>query len=169
MKKLAAVLTVFLIGTFSAGAFAADMKIGYVHIQKIMRDAPQKAAVEARMKSAFSGRDAEIKKMEADIKELQEKFQRDLPTLSQSQATEQKRQIEQKLADYQLKTRAFQEDVNQKSAEEQRAILKEIDAAIKQVADAGGFTLVLQNNAMVYQNGQISDLTDQVLATMGKK
>ena len=89
-----------------------------------------------------------------------EKFERDQPTLSESQRISRQKEGAELTRDLQRRQREFQEDLNGRRNEELQQVLDRATKAVKQVADAEKFDMVLQE--VVYVNTK-HDITEKVL------
>jgi outer membrane protein len=97
------------------------------------------------------------------LKVASERFERDAPTLSESQrAARQKALIDQD-RDFQRKRRAFQEDLNARKNEELQQVIERANRVIRQVAEQEKYDLVIQE--AVYINPK-HDITDKVIRAL---
>ena len=112
------------------------------------------------MEAEFSKRQKELTDQQASLKAMNDKFERDSPTLTESQRATRQREFADLGRDYQRKQREFQEDLNGRRNEELQQVLEKAGKAIKQVAEAEKYDLVVQE--VVYGNPK-NDITDKVL------
>ena len=112
------------------------------------------------MEQEFSKRDIEIVDSGNALKASVEKFEREAPTLSESQRLSRQKQLGEQDRDIQRKRREFQEELNARKNEEFQQVLERANRVIKQVAEAEKYDLVLQE--AVYINPK-HDITDKVL------
>ena len=103
------------------------------------------------------------------LKAGSEKFEREAPTLSESQRTARQKQLLDQDREFQRKRREFQEDLNTRKNEEQQLVIERANRAVKQVAESEKYDVVFQE--AVYINPK-HDITEKVLkslnATAGK-
>ena len=166
MKKL---LALFLFVVASVPALAsAETKIGIINFSEVMAKVPQKDAINQKLKKEFSGRENELKRLGEEIETARTEYINNVTTMSESQATEKKRAIQQKMSDFQLKEAAFKEDVEKRSREEQVKLGNQIRAAVESVAKKGSFNILLDRQSAPYIDSSVPDVTDQVLAELSK-
>ena len=144
----------------SAGALAQDSKIGYINTTRITAESGPAKAAQAKLEQEFSKRQRELADQQASLKTMSEKFQRDDPTLSENQRTTRQKEFQELGRDFQRKQREFQEDLNGRRNEELQQVLDKATKAVKQVAEAEKYDLVIQE--VVYTNSK-HDITDKVL------
>lgn len=144
----------------SAGAWAQDSKIGYINTTRITAESAPAKAAQAKLEQEFSKRQKELTEQQATLKAMSEKFTRDEPTLSDTQRAARQKEFQELGRDFQRKQREFQEDLNGRRNEELQAVLDKATKAVKQVAEAEKYDLVIQE--VVYTNSK-HDITEKVL------
>ena len=150
----------FLLAVAASVTFAQDSRVAYVNTQRITTEsAPAKVAT-AKLEQEFSKRQKELADLQAALKALGEKYERDAPTLAESQRPVRQKEIAEQSRDFQRKQREFQEDLNGRRNEELQQVPDKANKAVRQVADAEKYDLVIQE--VVYSNGK-HDITDRVL------
>jgi outer membrane protein len=161
MKKLSHKLLAFLVlVTAVANVMSQDSKIGYINTQRVTTESGPAKAAQAKLEQEFSKRQKDLVDLQTSLKSEGEKFERDAPTLSESQRLSRSKDIEQKSRDLQRKQREFQEDLNGKRNEELQFVLEKANKAVRQVAEAEKYDLIVQE--VVYSNSK-HDITDKVL------
>ncbi|TKB50865.1 OmpH family outer membrane protein [Ferrimonas aestuarii] len=142
-------------------------KIGVVDMRAVMSQLPQAEAMMQGLQNEFSERVAAVRKIETELKSLAEKQQKDALLMTDDQKTELSRQLESLNADYQLKGKALQEDMKKRQAEEQQKLLIKVDTAIKAVAAAGEYDVILQRQAAVFVK-ESADISAKVVEEVSK-
>lgn len=146
-----------------ASAHAEEFKAGFVNTDRIFREANSAKAAQSKLEQEFSRREKELVDLGGSIKALSDKFEREAPTLSESQrATRQKQLVEQD-RDFQRKRREFQEDLNARKNEELQQVLERANRVVKQVAETEKYDVIFQE--AVYINPK-HDITDKVLKVL---
>jgi len=153
------------VGAFSAllafGAVAQDFRIGFVNTDRVFRESNQAKAAQVKLEQEFSKREKELQGMGTQLKTASEKFEREAPTLPESQRVARQRQLVDQDREFQRKQREFQEDLNLRKNEELQQVLEKANRIIKQVAEAEKYDLIIQE--AVYINPK-HDITDKVLS-----
>ena len=149
-----------LLATASFGASAEDFKVGYVNTQRITAESMPAKSAQSKLEQEFSKRQKELVDQQAAFKAFGEKFERDAPTLSESQRAARQKEGAEMGRDLQRSQREFQEDLNGRRNEELQQVLDRATKAVKQVADTEKYDLVVQE--VVYVNTK-HDITDKVL------
>jgi len=141
-------------------ANAEEIRIGFINTDRIFKEATTAKQAQAKLEQEFSKREKDLNDSGASLKNAVEKFEREAPTLSESQRVSRQKQLGEQDRDFQRKRREFQEELNARKNEEFQLVLERANRVIKQVAEAEKFDLVLQE--AVYINPK-HDITDKVL------
>jgi len=159
--KLACAAVLF--ATSSAALMAQESKIGYVNTQRITTESAIAKAAQGKLEQEFSKRGKELGDLQAALKAFGEKFERDAPTLTESQRASRQKEGAELNRDFQRKQREYQEDLNGRRNEELQQVLEKANKAVKKVADEEKYDLVIQE--VVYSNAK-HDITEKVLKVL---
>ena len=166
MKSFSRHLSVaLLLGTvaLAAPAQAQEFKAGFVNTDRIFREATTAKAAQAKLEQEFSRREKELVDMGNTLKTASDKFEREAPTMAESQRTARQRQLVDQDRDFQRKRREFQEDLSARKNEELSQVLERANKVVKQVAEAEKYDVILQE--AVYINPK-HDITDKVIKAL---
>jgi outer membrane protein len=148
-----------------AGAYAQEVRIGFVSTERIYRESTAVKAAQARIEQEFAKRDRELQDMAARLKAMSEKLDKDALVLSESDRVRRQRELTDLDKEFQRKQREFREDLNQRKNEELAVVLDRANKVIKQIAEAEKYDIIFQE--AVYYNPRI-DITDKVLKALNK-
>ncbi len=149
-----------LLATSSAALIAQESKIGYINTQRITTESAIAKAAQAKLEQEFSKRGKELGDLQAALKAFGEKFERDAPTLTESQRASRQKEGAELNRDFQRKQREYQEDLNGRRNEELQQVLDKANKAVKKVAEDEKYDLVIQE--VVYSSAR-HDITEKVL------
>ena len=152
-----------LAATSLAAAQDAPPKIGFVSIDRILRDSTPAKAAQTKLESEFSKRQKDLQDVQARLKGSAEKFDKDSPVLSESDRARRQRELADLDKDFQRRQREFNEDINQRKNEELAAVVDRANRVIKQIAEGEKYDIVFQD--AVFVNPRI-DITDKVLKAL---
>ena len=143
-----------------SGAQAQETRIAFINSQRLTSEsAPAKAAT-AKLEAEFSKRQKELADLQGTLKSFSEKFERDAPTMTESQRAAKQKEFVDQNRDFQRKKREFDEDLNGRRNEELQQVYEKATRAIRQLAETEKYDLVVQE--AVYFNPKI-DITDKVI------
>ncbi|WKE64518.1 OmpH family outer membrane protein [Gallaecimonas kandeliae] len=145
---------------------AAEARIAVVDMAKVFQSLPQREEVGKKLEKEFADRIEAVRKLEDQMKDIQDKAHRDASIMTDSQKTDLSRKMEQLQADYQLKRKALDEDMRNRQGEERNKLLDTIQKAVDAVAK-GKYDVVLQRAAVAYISNDV-DISDKVIAQVSK-
>ena len=165
MKYFSRQSWVVLLGllALSAAAFAQEFRVGFVNTDRIFREANTAKTAQAKLEQEFARREKELTDLGNTLKTTSDKFEREAPTLSETQRTARQKQLIDQDREFQRKRREFQEDLNSRKNEELQQVLERANRVVKQVAEAEKYDVVLQE--AVYINPK-HDITDKVIKAL---
>ena len=167
MNKLLKSLLALALLTSALSISAAEVKVGYVQVDKILQDAPQTAESGKKLEKEFSPRSQELDRMQKQIKDLQTTLDKESLTLSESARRDKERDLSNIKIEFQRKQRELREDVNLRKNEELSLLQDRINKAVTTVSEAEGYDLVVYGG-VAYASKKV-DITDKVLKALGKK
>ena len=148
---------------FVTAAHAQDFRVGFVNTDRIFKEANSAKAAQSKLEQEFSRRDKELQELGNSLKTGAEKFEREAPTLPESQRVARQKQLVDQDRDFQRKRREFQEDLNARKNEELQQVLERANRVVRQVAEAEKYDIILQE--AVYINPK-HDITDKVIKAL---
>lgn len=163
MKKFAYLIFAGLIAIPAFHAAAADAKVGFVNTEKIFRDAAPAVRAQKKIEKEFEKRDQEMQRLAKQLQTMQEALEKNAVTMSESDKRNKEREFGDLNREFQRKQREFREDLNQRRNEELAAVLERANKAIKAIAEAEKFDIILQE--AVYAAPRI-DITDKVIKAL---
>jgi outer membrane protein len=152
-----------LASLLSLGAQAQEFRIGFVNTDRIFREANMAKSAQTKLEAEFSKRERELVAQGEKLRVDSEKFEKDAPTLSESQRNTRQRALVEQDRDFQRKRREFQEDLNNRKNEELQGVLERANRIVKQVAEAEKYDVILQE--AVYFNPK-HDITERVIKSL---
>ena len=163
MKKNIALL-LFLI--FNVSIVSAEVKIGFVEIQKILKGAPQTVLANKKLEKEFTKRTAKLKKSVKKINVKEKQFNKDRMTLSESDRAKKQREIQSLKIEAQRTERELREDVDIRRREEIAKVQKQVNKAVEKVAKEQNYDLVLYQG--VAYAGKSVDITNTIIKALGE-
>ena len=154
----------FLLGLFfgllSLTATAQEFKVGIVNLDRIFREANSAKAAQTKLEQEFGKREKDLNDVATQLKTASDKFEREAPTLAESQRNARQKQLVDQDRDFQRKRREFQEDLNARKNEELQQVIERANRVVKTLAETEKYDLIVQE--AVYVNPK-HDITDKVL------
>lgn len=146
---------------------AAELKVGYVQVDKILKEAPQTAESGKKLEQEFSPRSLELDKMKNQITAIETTLENETLSMSDTERRNKQRQVSNLKIEFQRKQRELREDINIRKNEELSVLQDRINNAVKTVSEADGYDLVMYGG-VAYASKKI-DITDKVLKLLSGK
>lgn len=160
--RLARLAAACVIGAASTLAVAqeAPTKIGYVSLERIIRESTAAKSAQERIQQEFSRRDKELQDLAARLKQMSEKLERDAPVTAEGERLRRQRELADLDREFQRKQREFREDINQRRNEELATVIERANRVIRQIAEQERYDMIIQE--AVHVSPRI-DMTEKVL------
>ncbi len=161
MKKLAHWLIVGCsLVVMSAPVLAGELKVGWINIERIFREATPAQQATKQLEKEFDKRQVDLQKMGKQIQEQQSDLDKNGMTMSESERSRRERDLANLSRDFQRMQREFREDLNTRRNEEFASIQERANKAIREIAESEKYDLILTD--AIYAGPRI-DITDRIL------
>lgn len=141
----------------------AEFRVGFVNAERVMRESAPALRAQKKLDKEFEKRQQDLEKTAKQLQAMQDQLEKGAVTMSETERHQKEREFQDLNRDYQRRQREFREDRNQRQNEELSGVLDRANKAIKQVAEAEKFDLIVQD--AVYFNPRI-DITDKVIKAL---
>ncbi len=164
-KRLVMIVGIILfLGGWLGSALAAELKIGFVDIQKAVNEC--NAGKEA--KKAITKEVEKIQRLiiekQKELQTMKESLDKQGPMLNPEARTTKEKEYQNKLREFQRWGEDIQNEINQKRMEMERNISLGLQKVIKKLGEEEGYALVLEKNENIVLFASKSiDLTDRVI------
>ena len=165
MKNLLLIFTAVTLSGFFNPAFA-EIKIGFVLVDKILKEAPQTQASNKRLEKEFKSKTESLKKMIQGIQKDEKDFAKNSLTLSDSEKDKTSRKLQQDKIDAQRTERELREDIDLRRREEINTLQAKVNETIEKLAKENKYDLIVYQG-VAYASPAI-DITDLVIKSLGK-
>ncbi|CAN5774565.1 OmpH family outer membrane protein [soil metagenome] len=159
VSSFCVVIALAACGTASAQQF----RLGYVNVDRVMRDSILGKRAEEALEVEFAVRAKAGKDQAQAFSSAVAQLEKDLPTLSDEQRLERQRRLGEQQRELNRVSEAFKADQERRRGEELQKLLEATSRAVKQVAETERFDAILQE--IVYIKPTY-DVTDKVLKTL---
>jgi len=161
MKVLVPVLVALCMAT--SMAFAADMKIGYIEMQRALESSEAGKEAKELLASRMKNYQDQINAKQDDLKRLKDDFEKQGMILSESARANKEKDYQQKLKEFQRFTKDAEDDLRAKQDESVRKILEGMEKIIQEFGRTKGYTFIFVRNESMLFVDEKADLTNEVL------
>ena len=153
-----------LLAVFASSSIAqSEGRVGYVNLERILRDSAPAMRAQKKIEQEFAKRDQELGKIADQLKRLQDALEKNAVTMSESERTKREREFADLNREFQRKQREAREDFNQRRNEELSGVIERANRAVKQIAEAEKYDVIFQE--AVWASPRI-DITDKVIKAL---
>lgn len=150
-----------LVATGSAAQ--AEGRVGYVNLERILRDSAPAVRAQKKLELEFAKRDQELGKLAEQLKRVQDTLEKNAVTMSESDRAKREREFNDLNREFQRKQREAREDFNQRRNEELSGVIERANRAVKQIAETEKYDVIFQE--AVWASPRI-DITDKVIKAL---
>jgi len=163
-KKIAAILlSIFLLFPFT---IYAEIKIGYVVVEKVLKDAPQTASSNKKLEKEFKSRTDGLQKKVKAIQAQEKDFKKNSLTMTDSDKQKAQKKIQNSKIDVQRIERELREDIDIRRREEIGKLQEQINKSIEELAKKEKYDLILYQGVAYASKG--IDITNDLIEALGK-
>jgi outer membrane protein len=151
-----------------ASAAFAELKIAVVNVQRAIGETEEAKAAIAKIEADFGSDQAELRKLNTDINQMQEKFVKDSEVMSDAEKRKLQKEIEDKQMDYQFKANKLQKAVNERQQDIVNQMAPKLEAVLKDIIAREKYDIVLHRQNVLHVDPDL-DITAQVTEALNKK
>ena len=167
IKKLSAmILSIFLLLPLSAAAEMEIFKIGYVVVEKVLKEAPQTASSNKKLEKEFKTRTDDLQKKVKAIQKQEKDFNKNSVTMAAADRQKAQKKIQNSKIEIQRIERELREDIDIRRREEIGKLQQKINEAIEEMAKNDKYDLILYQG-VAYASKEI-DITDKLIEVLAK-
>lgn len=157
-------LGVLIFSALAAVARAAEIKIGFVDIQRALNECDAGKEAKGIMQGEYQKFQKEIAQRRKDLQALKETLQSQGLMLSEKGRKEKEREYQNRLKEFKRWGEDRQGELKRKEMEITNATLKGLATLVKKLGEEEKFTLILEKNeAIILYGSKAIDLTDRVI------
>ncbi|WP_460536960.1 OmpH/Skp family outer membrane protein [Chitinimonas naiadis] len=149
-----------------APAMAQDIKVGFVNLDRILRESGPAVKATKKLEKEFAIREGDLKKLTDSVRTRQAELDKGGLTMPETERRNKERELVKSQQDLARLQREFREDLNTRRNEELSGIQERVYNTIQQIAAVEKYDAILQE--AVYINPKL-DITDKVLKSLADK
>jgi outer membrane protein len=161
--KIFLLSSLLVLFTSSAGPAFAQAKIGFVNLDRILKEAPAAQRAMKKLEQEASRREQDLVKIREQLKKQQENLEKNSVTMSEADRQKRERELADLNREFQRKQREYSEDMNIRRNEELSGIIEQANRAVIKIAETEKFDIIFQE--AVYRNPRL-DITDRVIKAL---
>ena len=170
MKQLKNIVIFMFAIMVASPIYAADYKIGYVDLSKILNESPAAKAAQKKLEQEFTPRNKQLEAQAKKLNAKREKLQKEAEIMSGDQIESLKRKIVKSERDLQRDAKEAQEDFKLRRRDELGKIENRLKEVILSVAESGNYDMIFTNSDVTYASDKSGiNITAKVLKKFNSK
>ena len=167
-RSVIATLIIACMAIPALGASAKGSKIGYVDLQRALKEVEEAKDAYAVLKADFDKKQQELDQKTEAIKKLKDELENQSLVVKGPPKLEQQQMFQQKLMELQSLYVKLQQDLNARENEYKDKILGKMFTIIEKIAKDEGFEYVVDKRSILYGPNS-NDVTNEVIRLYNKK
>jgi outer membrane protein len=147
----------------------AEQKIGYVDLQRALNEVEEGKAAKALLQKDFSEKQKQLDAKKADFEQRQADFEKQSVVMSEQARKDQTADLDRRARDLQALFMNLQKDLTEREREATRGIFDRMNAIVREIAEADGFTYVLEKGAGIVYAPASLDVTNELIRKYNAK
>jgi outer membrane protein len=143
-------------------ARAADVKFGYVDLQRALEEIDEGKAAKAQLKKDFDEKQKQLDQRTDEVKKLDADFQKQALVMAPDAKAAKSAEIERKKVEVQQFFVGLQQELAGREREVTRGIFDKMVGMVRELAEAEAFTMVFDRNTVLYAPPSL-DVTNELV------
>lgn len=164
MRKFLLVICIALMPSL---ATAADLKIGFVNMNLLLKEAPQVQKINKKLQDRFSAPKQELDKLGKTIQEQEKEIKRNELLMTESKLKKSKQDLVEQIRQYREKEAKLGKELQAMQNQELAVFRDVVRKVISEMAKEEDFDLII-NDGVMYADDALN-ITDKLLERLNKQ
>jgi outer membrane protein len=144
-------------------AASAQQKIGYVDLQRALNEVDEGKAAKALLKKDFDEKQRQLDAKKKEFDRLQVEFEKQAVVMSDQAKRDKAQDLDRRARELQALFVNLQKDLSEREQQATRGIFDKMSNIVREIAEADGFTIVLEKGAGLVYAPPSLDLTNELI------
>ena len=167
MNRRAGWLAAVIVCAAAGPVSAADLKVGFVDVARVLDQSPQAEAARERIQAEFAPIDQGLLRLQHELRDLEEDLLRDGDVVSGDERMKIERDILSRKRDLRRSQEEFREDLNLRRNQELQKLQRQVVLTIRAMAKSEDFDLVI-SDGVLFASERV-DITGTVLERLNEE
>lgn len=146
---------------------AADTRIGVVDLRKALFSSEDARAFSEQLQRDFAGTEDEVRKVQQEARDLQERLQKDGAMMNESEREQLTQAFQRKAQEFAQKKQQLDQTLNSRKQTFLDDARPEVDAAVKELMEEHDLDIILPSETVVTVKPELN-LTDELLEKLNQ-
>ena len=141
----------------------AEQRIGYVDLQRALNEVDEGKAAKALLKKDFDEKQKQLDAKKTEFEKLQADFEKQAVVMSEQARKDKGQDLDRRARELQALFMNLQKDLSDRERDATRGIFDKMANIVREIAEADGFTMVLEKGAGIVYAPPSLDLTNELI------
>lgn len=161
MRKIVTTLAIAL--SLLPAVASAEQKVGYVDLQRALNEVDEGKAAKALLKKDFDEKQKQLDGKKSEFDKLQADFEKQAMVMSEQARKDKGQDLERRARELQALFMNLQKDLSDRERDATRGIFDKMSQIVAEIAEADGFSIVLEKNTGLVYAPAALDLTNELI------
>lgn len=169
-RRVPCALALAVLCVLATGVGAAELKIGYVDLQRALNESAAGKSAKERFKVQVDRLQVDLKKKKDALDGMKEQLEKKSAVMRENEARNLQKDYEKKLREFERAYKDSQGELQQKDNELTVELIKELQVVIGDFGRENGYSIILEqsSSSVLYGASQL-DLTEQIITRYNAK
>jgi outer membrane protein len=150
-------------------AARAEQKIGYVDLQRALNEVEEGKTAKAVLQRDFAEKQKQLDVKKGEFEKLQSDFEKQSVVMSEQARKDKAQDLDKRARDLQALFMNLQKDLSDRERDATRGIFDRMNAIVREIAEADGFTYVLEKGGGIVYAPPSLDVTNELIRKYNAK
>ncbi len=141
----------------------AEVRIGYVDLQRALNEVDEGKAAKALLKRDFDEKQKQLDSKKAEFDKAQAEFEKQSVVMSDAAKRDKGQDLDRRARELQALFMNLQKDLSERERDATRGIFEKMSAIVRDIAEAEGFSMVLEKGTGIVYAPESLDLTNDLI------
>lgn len=146
----------------AGGAWAADVKIGVIDFQRVLKESKGGKAAKAEIEKKGKSYESTLKNQGEELEKLKKKLEAEAMVMSKETRESKERDFRIKVGDFKALQKKYATEFKEYEAGVIQRVQKEVFGLVEKIGKKGGYLMILEKSAVLYYVDAI-DITDEMI------
>ena len=165
MKRL--VLMALMLAVMTGSAWAADIKLGYLDMQRTLNTSEAGKAAKEQLQEKLKKYQEQVNLKQDELQKLKNDLEKQGMALTEASRAAKEKDYQQKLKDFQRFTKDAEEDLQARDGEFTKKILETLEKIVQEYGKKHNYSMIFdaRSAGMLYADTSV-DLTEEILKAL---
>ena len=173
MKLTTMITALGLVMSFAGTAHAADLKLGYVDLEKAIQETAAGKKAKKNLEKEYQEKKKELDKKKSDLDKMQEDLTKKKSVLSDDARAKKEQEFQQEAMKFQETVRQTEFVFRKKELDALKPIVDKLQDVLDKVAKEGGYSMIFLRSEKTFEQPVVwakkeLDVTDAVVKAFEK-